>query len=315
MIINWFVETVGLSTTSGIGAVIHYFLNASFKIFAMMILITMSIGLLRSFIDPKKIKNMLGRVGLFNSHILASLLGAITPFCSCSSVPIFIGFIESGIPLGATFSFLITSPIVNEAALALLWVAFGWKVAVIYALTGIVIGILGGFIIEKLHLEHLVEDYIRIKAKDLETSKFNGFRDRLSFAWSETFLVLKKVWAYIFVGLVIGAFIHGWTPDQFLAQYAGPNNPFAVIIGVIIGVPVYASNVMMIPIVETLIGKGMGVGTALAFMMAASALSLPEMIMLRKVLKAKLVKIFVGITSLSIIIVGYLFNFALTGII
>jgi uncharacterized membrane protein YraQ (UPF0718 family) len=314
-LITWLLGSIGIVTTEGIGEVVHFFLAASIEIFGMMTIIIIAIGLLRSFIDPKKIKKLLGSVGNLASHVLASLLGAVTPFCSCSSVPIFIGFLESGIPLGATFSFLITSPIVNEAALALLWVAFGWKVAVIYAGTGILIGIIGGLIIEKLHLEHLVEDYIQLKSKDLDQLEFHSMKERVAFAWEEVKSIISKVWKYIFIGLIIGAVIHGWTPDQFLETYAGPNNPLAVIVGVIVGVPIYTSNVMMIPIVETLIGKGMGVGTALAFMMAASALSLPEMIMLRKVLKVKLVKIFVAITSISIILVGYLFNFMLTGII
>lgn len=314
--ITWLLENIfQLSVTEGIGSVIHYFIFASIEIFALMITIIFVIGLLRSFINPKKLKNLLSRVGIIPSHIIASLLGAITPFCSCSSVPVFIGFIESGIPLGATFSFLITSPIVNNAVLALLWVAFGWKVAAIYTITGILIGIIGGLIIEKLHLEHLLEDYIKENAKEIIQEEFLSFKDRLSFAWTEVVTIVSKVWKYIFIGLIIGAFIHGWTPDEFLASYAGPDNPFAVILGVVIGVPIYTSNVMMIPIVETLIGKGMGIGTALAFMMAASALSLPEIIMLRKVLKAKLVKIFVAITSVSIIFVGYLFNVFLTGIV
>lgn len=306
---------LGLNVSTGIGEVLHFFLFATTEIFIIMTALILAIGLLRSFIDPVKIKDALSKVNPFMSHVLSSLLGAVTPFCSCSSVPVFIGFIESGIPLGSTFSFLITSPIVNEAAIALLWAAFGWQVALAYALTGIVIGILGGWIIEKLHLEHLVEDYIQIKSKDLQAMRFTSLQERFTFAWSEVKAIVSKTWKYVFIGIAIGAFIHGWTPDGLLMQYAGPDNPLAVIIGVVIGVPVYTSNVMMIPIVETLIGKGMGVGTALAFMMAASALSLPEMIMLRKVLKAKLVKIFVLITSLSIVLVGYLFNFLLTGIV
>ncbi|MCH4887501.1 permease [Acidaminobacter sp. JC074] len=316
ILVNWLLfNLIGLEATSALGSFLSFFITASIEIFGMMTLITLSIGLLRSLIDPTKIKRLLSKTGIVGSHVLASLLGAVTPFCSCSSVPIFIGFIESGIPLGATFSFLITSPIVNEAALALLWVAFGWKVAVIYTLTGILIGIIGGLVIEKMGLEHLLEDYIQLSSKELGAIKFTDMKSRFTFAWSETKVIISKVWKYIFIGLFIGAFIHGWTPDQFLATYAGPNNPFAVILGVIIGVPIYTSNIMLIPIVETLIGKGMGIGTALAFMMAASALSLPEMIMLRKVLKAKLVRIFVLITSSSIILVGYLFNIFLTNIV
>lgn len=316
--VAWLVENVmGLSVETGIGEVVHFFIFATIEIFALMTLIIMFIGLLRSFIDPVKIKNALTRVGPFASHVLSALLGAVTPFCSCSSVPVFIGFIESGIPLGATFSFLITSPIVNEAAMAMLWIAFGWEVAVAYTVTGILIGIIGGLIIDKMHLEHLVEDYVQMKTEDVNALKFTSMGERFAFAWQEVKLIVGKIWKYIFfIGIFfIGAFIHGWTPDGALMQYAGPDNPFAVIVGVLIGVPVYTSNVMIIPIVQTLIGKGMGVGTALAFMMAAAALSLPEMIMLRKVLKAKLVRIFVLITSVSIILVGYLFNYMLTGLV
>lgn len=314
--ITYILENViGLSSVSGIGKFFHFFLLASIEIFSLMIIIIFAIGLLRSLIDPQKIKRLMSKTGTFSSHILAALLGAITPFCSCSSVPVFIGFLESGIPLGATFSFLITSPIVNEAAFVLLWVAFGWKIAVIYSITGILIGIIGGLLIHVLHLEHLVEDYIQMKSKELQQLKFSNLKSRFQFAWSEVKTILKTVWKYVLIGLIIGAFIHGWTPDELLIKYAGPDNPISVIVGVLLGVPVYTSNVMLIPIVETLIGKGMGVGTALAFMMAASALSLPEMIMLRKVLKAKLVSIFVFITSISIISVGYLFNMLLTGLV
>lgn len=315
-LMTWFIESIlNLSATAGFGKVIHFFLLATIEIFTLMSLIIFTIGIIRSLIDPQKIKELLSKTGPFMSHVISSLLGAVTPFCSCSSVPIFIGFIESGIPLGATFSFLITSPIVNEAAIALLWAAFGWEIAAIYTVTGIVIGVIGGLIIEKLNLEHLLEDYVQLRSKDLEHFHFNNLGDRVKFAWDEVRTIVSNVWKYIFIGLLIGAIIHGWTPDGLLMKYAGPNNPIAVVIGVIIGVPVYTSNVMMIPIVETLINKGMGVGTALAFMMAASALSLPEIIMLRKVLKARLVRIFVVITSVSIIIVGYLFNYLLTGII
>lgn len=314
--IIWTLENgLGLSTASGFGKVLNFFLFATIEIFALMSLIILIIGLLRSYIDPRKIKALLTKVGPFTSHLLAALLGAITPFCSCSSVPVFIGFIESGIPLGATFSFLITSPIVNEAAIALLWIAFGWKIAIAYTVTGIIIGMVGGGIIDKMHLEHLVEDYIFLSSKELNQLRFHSLRDRFYFAWNEVKNIVSKVWKYIFISLMIGSIIHGWTPDDFLLKYAGPDNPIAVIVGVIVGIPVYTSNVMMIPIVETLIDKGMGVGTALSFMMATSALSLPEMIMLRKVLKAKLVKIFVAITSIGIISVGYLFNYLLIGLI
>jgi uncharacterized membrane protein YraQ (UPF0718 family) len=313
--ITWLIENIlHLQVSEGLGAMLHFFLYASIEILGLMSLIILGIGILRSYIDPRKVKKLLSKTGTIPSHILSSILGAITPFCSCSSVPVFIGFIESGIPLGATFSFLITSPIVNEAAVALLWIAFGWKIAVAYTLTGLLIGIIGGLLIEKMNLEHLLEDYIQLRSTDIGSLEFTTFKDRFYFAYKELKDVMSNVWKYVLLGLMVGAVIKGWTPDNILMEYAGPNNPLAVIVGVIVGVPVYTSNVMMIPIIETLIGKGMGVGTALAFMMAASALSLPEMIMLRKVLKARLVKIFVAITSVGIISVGYLFNYLLTGL-
>jgi uncharacterized membrane protein YraQ (UPF0718 family) len=313
--ITWLIENIlHLQVSEGLGAMLHFFLYASIEILGLMSLIILGIGILRSYIDPRKVKKLLSKTGTIPSHILSSILGAITPFCSCSSVPVFIGFIESGIPLGATFSFLITSPIVNEAAVALLWIAFGWKIAIAYTLTGLLIGIIGGLLIKKMNLEHLLEDYIQLRSTDIGSLEFTTFKDRFYFAYKELKDVMSNVWKYVLLGLMVGAVIKGWTPDNILMEYAGPNNPLAVIVGVIVGVPVYTSNVMMIPIIETLIGKGMGVGTALAFMMAASALSLPEMIMLRKVLKAKLVKIFVTITSVGIISVGYLFNYLLTGL-
>lgn len=314
--IGWLlVNILGMSLETKVGEVVHFFLFASIEIFILMSIIIMAIGLLRSFIDPAKLKSLLGKTGTLTSHVLASLLGVVTPFCSCSSVPIFIGFVETGIPLGVTFSFLITSPIVNEAAIAMLWIAFGWKVAVIYTLMGIILGVVSGWIIGLLKLEHLVEDYINQRSKDVINPRFDSFGDRITFAWNEVKQIVSKVWKFVLIGIGIGAFLHGWTPDGLLMKYAGPDNPLAVIIGVLVGVPVYTSNVMIIPIVQILIAKGMGVGTALSFMMAAAALSLPEMIMLRKVLKAKLIKIFIAITSAGIILVGYLFNYTLTGII
>lgn len=308
-VITWFIESILRIPVAGeIGSTLHFFIFATLEIITLMTLIILFIGLLRSFINPIKLKTLMGKVGVFPSHVLASLLGAVTPFCSCSSVPVFIGLVESGIPLGVTFSFLITSPIVNEAALAMLWASFGWKVALIYTGTGILLGIIGGWIIGVLHLEYLVEDYVVNKMVELDDMQFKGLKQRFEFAWHEVVKIISKVWKYVFLGIGIGALIHGWTPDGFLLQYGGAENPFAVLIGVLIGVPVYTSNVIIIPIVRTLIEKGIGLGTALSFMMAAAALSVPEMIMLRKVLKAKLVRIFVLVTSLGIIVVGYLFN-------
>jgi hypothetical protein len=239
---------------------------------------------------------------------MASLLGIVTPFCSCSSVPIFIGFVEGGVPLGLTFSFLITSPIVNEAAFAILLAAFGWKIALIYVATGVVVGVVGGLIIDKLKMEKHVEEYVyEIQSVDSDPEEMN-FKKRVSFAWQNTLSIIKRIWIFLLIGIGIGAAIHGWVPTDFLAKYAGPNNPFAVIVGVIAGIPLYSNALGTIPIAEALIGKGVGIGTALSFMMAVTALSLPEMILLRKVIKPKLITAFVIITGIGIILTGYLFN-------
>jgi len=242
--------------------------------------------------------------------MLAALLGIVTPFCSCSAVPLFIGFVEAGVPLGVTFSFLISSPMVNEVAVVLLWGLFGWKIALIYMGTGLLVAILAGMIIGELKLEKWVEEYVyKIKSISaaFEMAK-QTFKDRLVYARENTTDILKKVWAYVIVAIGIGGFIHGYVPEDFLVQYAGPQNPFGVPVAVALGVPLYSNAAGVIPIVYALMEKGMSMGTVLAFMMAVTALSFPEMIILRKVLKIKLLAVFVGIMTVTIIGVGYLFN-------
>ncbi len=218
---------------------------------------------------------------------------------------------ESGIPLGVTFTFLVTSPIVNEIALGFLFITFGPKIAIVYTLAGIIIGVISGIIIEKLHLEHLVEEYVyQIHSAEVEIEKLN-FKSRIKFSLNAVWDIVKRVWVYVIIGIAIGAAIHGYAPSDYLVRYAGPNNPFAVFVAVVLGIPLYSNAVGTIPIVEALIGKGVGVGTALAFMMSVVALSLPEMILLKKVIKPKLIAIFVAITGIAIILVGYLFNIIL----
>ncbi len=239
---------------------------------------------------------------------MASLLGIVTPFCSCSSVPIFIGFVEAGIPLGVTFSFLITSPIVNEAAFAILLASFGWKIALVYVVTGVVVGVIGGILIGSFKMEGEVEAYVyQIKSGAIDLEKMTH-RDRALFAIDNVKDIVKRVWIFLLIGIGVGALIHGWAPAPLLARFAGPDNPFAVIIAVVFGIPLYSNALGTIPIAEALILKGVGIGTALAFMMATTALSLPEMILLRKVIKPKLIGAFVIITGIAIILVGYLFN-------
>jgi uncharacterized membrane protein YraQ (UPF0718 family) len=271
-----------------------------------------TISYIRSFFQPTKTKKIISKFKGASANVMASILGIVTPFCSCSSVPLFIGFVEGGIPLGVTFSFLITSPIVNEAAFVILLAAFGWKIAAIYVLMGVVVGVVGGIIIDKLKLEKYVEEYVWKmqvgKGNDIAMNR----KDRIDFALSQTKMIIQKIWLFLLIGIGIGAAIHGWAPADLLAKYAGPDNPFAVLVGVIFGIPLYSNALGTIPIAEALIGKGVGLGTALSFMMAVTTLSLPEMIILRKVIKPRLIGWFVIITGIGIILTGYLFNFIST---
>ena len=235
-------------------------------------------------------------------------MGIITPFCSCSSVPIFIGFIEAGIPLGVTFSFLVTSPIVNEAAFAVLWAAFGWKVAFAYAGMGVLIGVISGMIIGRFKPENHLEPEVFNGEGFNKVREDMNQKERLAYAGEHTLDIVKKVWIYLIIGIAIGALIHGWAPEEILAKYAGSDNPLSVVIAVIAGVPLYANALGTIPIAEALIGKGVGLGTALAFMMAVTALSVPEMVLLRKVMKPRLIATFVATASIGILIVGWVFN-------
>lgn len=297
-----------LTPQSRLGGAVDFFIYDTIKIFLMLSLIIFAVSLIRSFFPPEKTKKILSRKREFVGNISAALLGIVTPFCSCSAVPVFIGFVESGVPLGVTFSFLISSPMVNEVALVMLWGLFGWKIAAIYIAAGVSVAIVAGIVIGKLKLEHLVEEYVyNIKMTDAELAELS-WRDRVEYAWSYVVDILKKVWLYVVIGIAIGGFIHGYAPQDFLVKYAGRDNLLAVPLAVLIGVPLYSNAAGTIPIVNVLMEKGMALGTVLAFMMAVTALSLPEMIILRKVLKPKLIAIFVGIMAVTIIIVGYLFN-------
>jgi len=298
----------GLTPLSPLGGAVDFFIYDTIKIFIMLALIIFLVSLIRSFFPAERTKKLLSHKREFLGNILAALLGIVTPFCSCSAVPVFIGFVESGVPLGVTFSFLISSPMVNEVALIMLWGLFGWKIAAIYIGTGLIVAIVGGIIIGKLKLEYLVEEYVyNIKMTETELAALT-WKERINYAGGYVLDILKKVWLYVVIGIAIGGFIHGYAPADFLVKYAGPNNFFAVPLAVLIGVPLYSNAAGIIPIVHVLMEKGMAMGTVLAFMMAVTALSLPEMIILRKVLKPKLIGIFIGIMSVAIIFVGYLFN-------
>ncbi|WP_129596646.1 permease [Anaerophilus nitritogenes] len=303
------VENVlGISMNTNLGLSIHFFIYDSIKIIILLSIMIFVISYIRSYFPPEKTKKILSRFSGITGNIMASILGIVTPFCSCSSVPIFIGFVEAGVPLGLTFSFLITSPIVNEAAFAILLASFGVKIALLYVVTGVIVGVVGGLLIGKLNMEKEVEEYVyEIQIGEVAIDELNS-KERIQFAIDNVVDIVKRIWIYLIIGIGIGAFIHGWAPAPLLAKYAGPNNPFAVIVGVILGIPLYSNALGTIPIANALINKGVGIGTALSFMMAVTALSLPAIILLRKVIKPKLIKAFVIITGIGIIFVGYLFN-------
>ncbi len=310
-LIQLLVEKVfRISMETALGSSIHFFFYDTIKIIILLGIMIFGISYIRSYFPPERTKKILERFSGIKGNIMAALLGIVTPFCSCSSVPIFIGFVEAGIPLGLTFSFLITSPIVNEAAFAILLMspAFGWKIAVMYVITGVLVGVVGGLVIGRLHMEKEVEEYVyQIQMGEVEIEEMTR-QDRIKYAWDNVKDIIKRIWIYLLIGIGLGAIIHGWAPEDLLAKYAGPENPLAVFVAVVLGIPLYSNAIGTIPIAEALIIKGVGIGTVLAFMMAVTALSLPEMILLRKVIKPKLIGAFAAITGIGIIIVGYLFN-------
>ncbi|MDP0493040.1 MAG: permease [Fusobacterium sp. JB021] len=308
-LVTLLVEDVfGISVASSLGGSIHFFIYDVIKILILLGIMIFLISYVRSYFPPERTKKILGKFSGIKGNIMASLLGIVTPFCSCSSVPLFIGFIEGGIPLSVTFSFLITSPIVNEAAFAILLASFGWKIAFVYVITGVVVGVVGGILIGTFKMESYIEEYVfKMQSADIELEKLSR-NERISFAVQNVKDIVGRIWIFLLIGIGIGALIHGWAPSELLLKYAGPDNPLAVFLAVGLGIPLYSNALGTIPIAEALIAKGVGIGTALAFMMATTALSLPEMILLRKVIKPKLIMVFVLITGISIIFVGYLFN-------
>jgi uncharacterized membrane protein YraQ (UPF0718 family) len=302
----------GLERGSRPGEALNFFIFDTIKIFLLLAVIIFVVSVIRSYFPPEKTKGILAHKREFIGNILAALLGIVTPFCSCSAVPLFIGFVEAGVPLGVTFSFLISSPMVNEVAVVLLWGLFGWKIAMIYIGTGLLVAILGGLIIGKLRLEKWVEEYVyRIQTGGSREIMKQTFRERLGYARRNTGDILKRVWLFVILAIGIGGLIHGYAPQDFLVRYAGRGNPLAVPLAVAVGVPLYSNAAGVIPIVYALMEKGMSMGTVLAFMMAVTALSLPEMIILRKVLKTPLLAVFAAIMTVTIMTVGYLFNWIL----
>jgi uncharacterized protein len=306
---DWLTYSViGLVQGTPLASSVNFFIYDTIKVTLLLAVIVFAVAIARTFITPQKVKKWVAGRTEGVGNVVAALLGIPTPFCSCSAVPLFIGFVESGVPLGITFSFLIASPLINEVAAAMLFAMFGWQIALIYIVSGLIIAIIAGFIIGRLHLENEVEEFVyKCKMHD-NPDKPMTWHDRLMFARSETREITLKVLPYILLGIGIGAVIHGYAPADFLVNIAGPNNPLAVPIAVLIGIPLYSNAAGMIPIMEVLTAKGMAMGTALAFMMAVIGLSLPEMVILRKVIRIKLLAIFAGILFVSFTLTGYLFN-------
>lgn len=289
---------------------IEFFLADVPKILLLLSAMIFGITLVRSFFSAERARQLLGGKRQGVGNLLAAMLGIITPFCSCSAVPLFIGFVESGIPLGVTFSFLIASPMVNEVALVMLFGLFGWQVAAMYAGAGVAIAIVAGWVIGALGLERYVEDFVWKMGVGAGVDESRGltWTERTDRAWSAVKEIVARVWLYVVIGIAVGAGIHGYVPENFLAEVLGPRNPFAVIAAVLVGIPLYSNAAGMIPVVSALMEKGTALGTALAFMMAVVGLSLPEMIILRRVLKWQLIAIFVGVMAVGIIAIGMLFN-------
>lgn len=307
-LIGAMLSLFGLDTSGKIGGSIQFFIYDMIKIMVLLGVLIFIISYIQSYFPPERTKKILGRFHGIGANIIAALLGTVTPFCSCSSIPLFIGFTSAGLPLGVTFSFLISSPMVDLGSLVLLMSIFGWKVAVVYVVVGLIIAVVGGTLIEKLHLENQVEEYIR-KGKAIDTPQEElRFKDRAKFAWEQVRETAKKVFPYVIAGVGIGAVIHNWIPQDFIVGVLGENNPFGVVIATIAGVPMYADIFGTIPIAEALLAKGALLGVVLSFMMGVTTLSLPSMIMLRKAVKPKLLAIFIAICTIGIIIVGYFFN-------
>ena len=298
-LIGSILEDCGLDIRTRVGSSIQFFLYDTIKIMVLLGFLILLISYIQSYFPQERTKKILSRFHGIGANCIAALLGTVTPFCSCSSIPLFIGFTSAGLPLGVTFSFLISSPMVDLGSLVLLMSIFGWKVAVLYVILGLVIAVLGGTLIEKLHLENQVEEYIRQgRTMDVPQEELH-FKDRTA----------KKVFPYVLIGVGVGAFIHNWIPEEFIVKALGNDNPFGVILATLVGIPMYADIFGTIPIAEALLAKGALLGVVLSFMMAVTTLSLPSLIMLRKAVKPKLLGVFIGICTLGIVIVGYFFNF------
>lgn len=304
-------QIFGLSSESSLGESVHFFVMDITKIFFMLTIVIYIMGLFRSFVSPEKVRTYVQGKSKFLARILAIMLGAITPFCSCSSVPLFIGFVEAGIPLGVTFSFLIASPMINEIAVVMLLGIVGWKITVLYVSSGLVVAFFGGIIIEKFKPEKWVEDYVwKIKMGETEAiEQDNSLKSRNRYAISEVKEIVGRIWKWVILGVGLGAWFHGFFPQEWVSNLSEANNILAVPMAVLIGVPLYSNAVGVIPLAEAMLIKGVAIGTTLSFMMSIAAISLPELLILRKVIKWQALALFVVIVTVSIIIVGWFFNF------
>ncbi|MCX5870397.1 MAG: permease [Deltaproteobacteria bacterium] len=301
---------LGLKPGSHLGEAVLFFFYDTPKVLMLLTLIVFAVGILRSFFTPERTRKILAGKRESVGNVLAALLGIVTPFCSCSAVPLFIGFVTAGVPLGVTFSFLISAPMVNEIALVLLYGLLGWKVAAIYLGTGLLIAIVAGWTIGRLHMENHIEDWVRemhINAADIPDEKLT-WADRFNHGKMAVRDIVGRVWIYVVAGIAVGAGIHGFVPEGFMAQIMGKDAWWSVPAAVVIGIPMYSNAAGIVPVVQALLGKGAALGTVLAFMMSVIALSLPEMVILRKVLKPRLIAVFIGVVGTGIMLVGYLFN-------
>ena len=309
---DWIIDSVlGLEKGKHLTEALRFFIFEVPKVIMLLALIIFFVGIIRTCFSAERTRKLLEGKSTFMGNVLAAMLGIVTPFCSCSAIPLFLGFVESGVPLGVTFSFLIAAPMINEVAVILLFGLFGWKVAIIYVVTGLVIAITAGWIIGKLKLEHWVQDWVyktKMGNADESIEKMK-LTDRISYGYDAVKEIVGKVWIYVAIGIAVGAGAHGYVPEDFMAALMGKSSWYSVPLSVLIGVPLYSNAAGIIPIVSVLIEKGASLGTALAFMMAVIGLSLPEMIILKKVLKLPLILTFVGVVAMGILIVGYLFNY------
>ncbi len=307
-LVEWIVTSVGIDVSSNLGGSIHFFFYDVIKITFLLCFLIFIISYIQSYFPPERSKKILGRFKGITANIMSALLGTVTPFCSCSSIPLFMGFTSAGLPIGVTFSFLISSPMVDLGSLVLLMSIFGAKVAIAYVIVGLIVAVVGGTLIEKLGMEKYVESFIlQASNMDMDAPDLTR-RDRMEYAIEQVVTTFKKVFPYILIGVGIGAIIHNWIPESWIQSVLGSDNPFGVVLATLLGIPMYADIFGTIPVAEALLAKGAQLGTILSFMMAVTALSLPSMIMLKQAIKPKLLALFVVICTTGIILVGYLFN-------